>query len=276
MINGQCLPIHTVTSSTEIETSSNPSENMLIHEEQSSAELNIPKITGACPEGMEHGNHGICQEIQPSETTEVTDQSTTDLNEHVGGVEDIKGCPQGTQPDEQGACQETIPSISTKIATDPKLLLKQDGSCPDDYKMIGGRCLYVKPKPNSTLYPSGLQADQHVSIVTRPKIGNDESSKAELVPVLPDNSCPEGTEYSEYGLCQRRILLSNSNPHIKLDGSCPDDFELINGKCSYKTFKVPSQVGLSTTTTVNVVGNTTLAKVFTNEKLPLLTTTIRP
>jgi hypothetical protein len=273
MINGQCIPIYSVTSTTEIETSSNPSENMLIHEEQSATELIIPKITGACPEGMEHGIHGICQEIQPSETTEVTDQSTTDLNEHVGGVEDIKGCPQGTQPDEQGACQETIPSISTKIATDPKLLLKQDGSCPDDYKMIGGRCLYVKPKTNSTLYPSGLQAAHHVSIVPRPKSVNDESSTAELVPVLPDNSCPEGTEYSAYGLCQKHTHLSNSNFHVTANGSCPDDFQLINGKCLYKNSKIQTKPIFTTTTSISET--TTLAEeALNNNKLLESTTSI--
>jgi len=276
MINGQCMPIDSMTTTIEIETSSNLSKNMIVHEEQPVTELNTSKISGACPEGMKHGKHGICEEIQPSGTTEVTVELTTELNENEGGVENPKGCPKGTEPDEEGACQETKPSKPTKIVTDPKDLLKKDGSCPDNYKMIDSQCLYIKPKTNSTLYPGGLSADDSVSNGIRPKSSIDESSKVELVPVLSDNSCPEGTEYSEYGLCEKRIRLLNSNPRMKADGSCPDDFELINGKCSYKHAKTPNQAELSTTTTTKSMSeNTTPAKeVFTNDELPKSTTTV--
>ncbi len=277
MVNGTCMPIDSTTIITEFETSSNPSENITVHEEQPVIELHTPKILGACPTGMKHGKHGICEEIQSSSTTKVTVQLTTDLNEKEGGVDNIKGCPEGTEPDEEGACQETKPYKPTKIVTDPKILLNEDGSCPDNYKMIEGRCLYIKPKINSTLYPSDSTANNGVLNGIRPKSSIDESIKFELVPVLPDNSCPEGTEYSEYGLCQRRIHLSSSNLHMKADGSCPDNFELINGKCSYKNVKVPSLAELLTTTTIkiSISGNTTSAKeVFTNDKLPKSTTTV--
>jgi len=267
IINGRCLPIDSITSSTEIETSSNPSENIIIHEEKPAT-----KITGACPKGTEHGKHGICQEIEHFDTTEVTDKSTTDLNEHGGSVEDLKGCPQGTEPDEQGACQETKPFKPTKTGTDPKSLLNKDGSCPDNYKMIDGQCLYIKPKINRTLYPSGLPANNDVSILKRPRSGNDESSKVELVPVLADNSCPEDTEYSEYGLCRKRIHLSNSNLHIKPDGSCPDNFELINGKCSHKNFKIQVKPGFPTTTSVSE-STKHVEEEFNNDKFLKSTTT---
>lgn len=275
LINGKCMPIDSTTTVTEFETSSNLSNNTVVHEEQPVIELHTPKMLGGCPEGMKHGKHGICEEIHLSSTTKVTVELTTDLNEKEGGVDNLQGCPEGTKPDEEGACQEIKPSKPKKIITDPKTLLKKDGSCPDNYKMIESQCLYIKPKTNSTLYPSDSTVGNHFSNGIRPKSSIDESTKFELVPVLPDNSCPEGTEYSEYGLCQRRIRLSNSNPRMKADGSCPDDFELINGKCSYKTVKVPSQAGLSTTTTISVSENTTLAKVITNDKLPISTTTVR-
>jgi hypothetical protein len=274
IVNGKCMPIDSTTTITEFETSSNSSKNMIINEEQPVTELYTPKIVGACPEGMKHGQHGICEKIQSSSTPKVTLELTTDLNDKQGGVDNVKGCPEGTETDEEGACQQIKPYKPTKIITDPKTFLKGDGSCPDNYKMIEGQCLYIKPKTNSTLYPSDSTADNRVLDGIRPKSGIDESTKFELVPVLSDNSCPEGTEYSEYGLCQRRIHLSSSNPRMKADGSCPDNFELINGKCSYKNVQVSSLAGLSTTT-ISISGNITPAEgVFTGDKLPKSTTTV--
>jgi len=247
MIQGQCMPIDSMTTNGEIETSSIYSEKMIIPEEQPVTDLNISDKSGTCPEGMTHGKYGICEEIEPFNTTEAMVELTTDLNESSGGVENIKGCPEGTEPDEQGACQEIKPSKSTKMITNPKVLLNKDGSCPDNYKMIDGRCLYIKLKTNSTSYSGDSRIEENVSTLIQPKTGVDESSKVELVPVLSDNSCPEGTEYSEYGLCQKQARISKSNPRMKSDGSCPDDFELINGKCTYKNSKI--QISSVSTTT---------------------------
>jgi hypothetical protein len=260
MIKGQCMPIDSMTTDAEIETSSVPVEDVTVHEDKPVTELNPLQKSGACPEGMHHGKHGICEEITPSETTEMTVESSSNINESVGGVENIKGCPEGTEPDEQGACQEIKPSKAIKITSDPKRLLKKDGSCPESYKMIEGRCLYIKPKTSATLYPSGSTSDELAPMIRRPYNGNEESSKVELVPVLSDNSCPEGTEYSEYGLCQKRLRPINSNLRIKSDGSCPDGYELINGKCSSKDSKVQTQRRFSTTTTMSMSDSTTLAE----------------
>jgi len=259
LIDGKCTSINSTTISTEVESSSLTSEEMIIHEEEPVTELNLPKKFGACPEGMTRGEHGICEEIQSLVTTEVNVELTTVPNENVGGVENIKGCPEGTESGEQGECEETKPSNSTKMITDPKALLNEDGSCPDNYKMIEGRCLYIKLKTNSTSYPGGSIVQENVSILLQPKTGIEQSSKVELVPVLPDNSCPEGTEYSEYGLCQKRIHGFDSNPRMKPDGSCPDDFELIDGKCTYRNSKIHIQLE-STTKLIDTITNTTISQ----------------
>jgi len=203
----------------------------------------------------------LTTEVIDELTTEITDEVTTELNENVGGVENPKGCPDGTERDEQGYCQSIKPSNSTKLITDPKLLLKKDGSCPDNYKMIEGRCLYIKPQTNSTLYSGDSTGDEIISDI-KPKSGSDESSKIELVPVLSDNSCPEGTVYSSYGLCQKRARPSSANLLMKPDGSCPDDFELIDGKCSKKNPKILVESGLSTTTGRTVESTTLVRKLF--------------
>jgi sulfur carrier protein ThiS len=251
MIDDKCIPRDSMTTTVPFEHSSTITQPVIIREEQNFTKLNVPKRFGSCPKGMKHGKHGICQKIQSFNTTKVMVQSTTELYENVGGVETIKGCPEGTTPDEQGACQSIKSSNSTKKITNPKSLLRKDGSCPDNYKMIEGRCLYIKLKTNSTLYPNGVNGQGSVSTLIQPKTGVDESSKVELVPVLADNSCPEGTEYSEYGLCQKRARVSNSNPRMKPNGSCPDDFELINGKCTYKNSKM--HVPLESTTTPKIM-----------------------
>jgi len=278
MMNGQCMPINDKLNGTEIESVSLPSKDIVVYEEEPVTHINTPIRDGACPEGWEHGEHGICQEIKLVDTTEVTVELTTYLDKNLGNDENLGRCPEGTEHDDQGACQEIKPSTPTKLITDPKVLLKPDGSCPENYKMVEGRCLYVKPTTNSTLYSSELKTGDNVPNGMRPKSGTDKTAKVELVPVLSDNSCPEGTEYSEYGLCQKRIDSSSSKLVMKADGSCPDGFELINGKCSYKNSKIQGQTGF--TTTIRTVESTTfdpksiindeVAKPSKNNKLPKL------
>ncbi|CAF4327080.1 unnamed protein product [Adineta steineri] len=68
----------------------------------------------------------------------------------------------------------------------------------------------------------------------RTKKYTDDSIKYEYVLVLADNSCPEGTEHSDYGLCRRRVYPTMSNKFIKVDGHCDADYELLDGKCVLK------------------------------------------
>jgi hypothetical protein len=274
--HGICEPIQLMTSTieteNETETVSNLLETTTLLEEPPVTELNVPKTTGRCSKGMKLGENRICVLIQSSTTTEATDELTTDLNENVGGVENPKGCPNGTEPDEQGYCQSIKPSNSTTLITDPKILLNKDGSCPDNYKMVEGQCLYIKLETNATLY----SGDLIVNIITddiQPKSGIGESSKIELVPVLSDNSCPEGTVYSSYGLCQKRTRPSTANILMKSDGSCPDDFELVNGKCVHKNPETLVQTGLPTTT-IRMFQNTTLAQESLNNTELIQSTTI--
>jgi len=182
---------------------------------------------GACPEGMVHGKHGICQEIELTETTTVRKE---ELDRKVN----LNDCPKGTKKDEQGACQEIEPTSTKKLTTDPKMLLGKDGACPEDFKMVAGKCLYIKSKPKLPLYPLPSKD-------LKPKSGNVETIEYEKVPILADNSCPEGTEYREKGFCQRPISPSKSKFNVKADGTCPADFELIDGKCTPKSSKEQDQ-----------------------------------
>jgi len=197
----------------------------------------LPK-DGSCAEGMKHGEHGICEPMDATETT-------TAFGGSSDPKEDLHSCPEGTKHDDQGACQEINPPKTTKITTDPKYFLKPDGSCPDNYKMVEGRCLYIKSKPKTKFYPGGAIIDESTRNQMKAKIGNTETAMFEKVPMLADNSCPEGTEYSEVGLCQRRI---NSTLNMKPDSRCTGDFELIDGKCTLKASKIQDETPLPTTT----------------------------
>ena len=242
LINGKCVSIETTTT-----------ENAVTHQEESVTEVHSPKKTNVCPNGMKSGEHDICEEIQDPNTTEINIELTTDLHENVGEIENIKGCPPGTEADEQGSCQEIKPTNLTAKITNPKALLNDDGSCPDNYKMIEGRCLYIKSKINSTIILSQVKND------LEPKF------KHESVPVLPDNSCPEGTEYSEYGLCQKRPHPPASNHQTKSDSSCSIDYELINGKCTPKSSKTQVQLELTTKLPNIIKDSTATQDVSSNE-----------
>jgi len=191
---------------------------------------------GACPEGMVHGAHGICQKMELTETTTVGKE---DLDRKVN----LNDCPKGTKKDEQGACQEIEPTDTKNKTTDPKMLLQKDGSCPENFKMVAGKCLYIKPKSKLPLYPLPPKS-------LKPKSGNAETIEYEKVPILADNSCPEGTEYREKGFCQRRISPSNSKFNVNADGKCPTDFELIDGKCTPKSSKEQDQSSEASTTSI--------------------------
>jgi len=235
LIKGQCVPLDYKSNVNGVESSSFSPERITINEKKPVLKEDEPRKFGSCPEGMKHGEHGICQTIKDFDTTEMPVESTTNDDENSGPEVNLHKCPEGTEHDEQGACQETKPSVSEKTPIDLKTLLKKDGSCLDNYKMIDGRCLYIKPKINSTLYPGDLTNGDHLSSGIRPKSGNDETIKSEVVPVLFDNSCPEGTEYSENGLCQKRLRPVDSKVPMKIDTHCPTDSESINGKCVYKS-----------------------------------------
>jgi hypothetical protein len=215
-------------------------------------------LDGHCAEGMKHGEHGICEPIDSIEIT-------TAFSEILDHTENLFGCPEGTKHDEQGACQEIEPTKPTKLTTDPKVFLNPDGSCPENYKMAQGKCVYL----NSKLKPKypGLKTKFAVNHLLE-KSGNEESAMFEKVPLLADNSCPEGTEYSEFGLCQKRI---NSTLSLKPDGTCSDDFELIGGKCTFKKSKVHDEFLFSTTASTLLVQSeltTFIPEPIKNVKLP--------
>jgi hypothetical protein len=220
---------------------------------------------GECPEGMKHGEHGICHDVQLTETTTVR-------QEDLDSKENLNDCPKGTKKDEQGACQEIEPTKTNKFPTDPKTFLEKDGSCPIHYKMVDGRCLYIKYKPRFQLYyPFG-------SKYMKPKSGNVEIIEYEKVPIRADNSCPEGTEYSEYGFCQRRISPSKSKFNMEADGKCPTDFEFINGKCTAKNSKEEDQSSeASTTDTLPLPSESTTfaAEPTRNRKFNIETATVK-
>jgi len=249
-------PVDSKTNDDEVTSSSPILEPKVFKEDP------VLKKYGACPEGMEHGEHGICKKIEPSEITKDTIETTTALQEEFDHPENLSGCPEGTKHDEQGACQEITPTNTTKVTTDPKALLKTDGSCPKNYQMLEGKCLYIKPKTKSGSYASGSTADFVTPNRIRPKSGNEESVMYEKVSILSDNSCPVGTEYSEYGLCQRRINPLNSKLNMKPDGSCYDGFELIDGKCTFIHSKIPNRFQFSTTiSTLPIQSETTTTTV---------------
>jgi len=249
-------PVDSKTNDDEVTSSSPILEPKVFKEDP------VLKKDGACPEGMEHGEHGICKKIEPSEITKDTIETTTALQEEFDHPENLSGCPEGTKHDEQGACQEITPTNTTKVTTDPKALLKTDGSCPKNYQMLEGKCLYIKPKTKSGSYASGSTTDFVTPNRIRPKSGNEESVMYEKVSILSDNSCPVGTEYSEYGLCQRRINPLNSKLNMKPDGSCYDGFELIDGKCTFIHPKIPNRFQFSTTiSTLPIQSETTTTTV---------------
>jgi len=268
MIDGKCVPIESKLEKNEL----TPSEATLAPEPITTAP---DRKVGSCPEGMEHGEHGICREIQPSQPTTVIMETTTILKEVLSGQENLNKCPESTQRNEQGSCQEIQPSNKAEITTDPKVLLKSDGSCPDGYKMVEGTCLFMKPKTKPILYPSGPTVDYIAPESMKPRVGQDSSILVRKVPVLPDNSCPIGTEYIENGLCEERILPTKSNLKMSSDGHCPEDFELINDKCTYKSSKLRHESqDLTTVSPLLPQTETTLVPEESNDKLP--ETTIEP
>jgi hypothetical protein len=276
MINDQCMPINLKTKDNEVKPlspiikSKTLPEEPVIEKEHTCAEgmeydkngicqevlyfTTVPTITdtmpvfkkdpvilvGNCAEGMKHGEHGICE---PVDSIEIT----TAFSEILDHTENLFGCPEGTKHDDQGACQDIGSTEPTNLTTDPKIFLNPDGSCPKNYKMAQGKCVYVYSELKSK-YP-GLKNKFHANRMLE-KSGNEESAMFEKVPMLADNSCPEGTEYSEYGLCQKNI---SSKLNMKSDGTCSDDFELIDGKCTLKKSKMQDELLFPTTASTLLV-----------------------
>jgi hypothetical protein len=244
-VDGECKPISSTAGVNEIEPTLSINKTTTIRIEKPLAVKTTTKKFGSCPEGMEHGEHGICKTVKVSETSIVDTETITQFNNDTRGEVNLMGCPEGTKRDQEGSCLEIKSSNKTKTITDLKILLKKDGSCPDNYKMVEGRCLYVKPKTNSTLPLSNLPPTD-ISRGVQPRDGKGGTSQSELVPVLRDNSCPEGTEYSEYGLCQKLTRPSNSKIDIQSNHPCPDGLELVNGQCTRKNSPNPTEFTTST------------------------------
>jgi len=209
-----------------MEFSTLPSEQPVGGKEKPIDELDTTEKSRMCPEGMEYDKDRICQKITILETTEMNVYSTTEFDEHVGGVENVKGCPKGTRYDEEGDCQEISPSTPVKPIVDPKKLLKRDGSCPDGYTLVQGRCLYTA-NTDSVTDQDGLPVKG-----MQPKVSREPIDSVRLVPALSDNSCPVGTAYVDNGLC-RPLIRPITSKHI-----CPATHELVNGECIVKLPKL--------------------------------------
>jgi len=226
LVSGRCVPIKSELNKNEMESSSAPLDDSFTHEEKPVGLAAASPIVGACPDGEKRNKYGMCQAIKLSDTTEVSVEATTDVMEKSQGEENPRGCPEGTEHDERGSCQEINPTESKKTL-DPKFLLQKNGDCPQFLQKVNGQCLYIKPKTKSA-------NGDIVSSDMRSKGGNEENGKLALTSVLSDNSCPDGTEYKGYGVCQERIRPLSPNVPMKSDGSCPDDYELVNDKCTHK------------------------------------------
>ena len=155
-------------------------------------------------------------------------------------VSDEEACPQGTKVNKSGVCEPVEPS-----ADEDRQAI--DG-CPENYIRVDGSCLYIKTKQTNSTKTNETMTDS--SKLLKPRLGNGETTAVENIPVLQDNSCPEGSEYSEHGVCQKIVSPTEMKPQSK---ECPENSQWVQGKClplkpkmamkesSSTTMKIPMQ-----------------------------------
>lgn len=158
-------------------------------------------------------------------------------------------CNEGEKLDDIGICQPIDLPENTRETGDLKSKQRKDDDCPKHYVRFEGSCLFIRPRNNSVSSTDDGQRRIVGVNSLRPKSSNAAGSIVENVPVRADNSCPEGTEYSERGVCQKIISSSEFKPILNSNGSCPMDFELVDGKCTYKN---PTMVNDKEVTTVTL------------------------
>jgi hypothetical protein len=196
-----------------------------------------------CAEGLEHGKDGLCEP-----TSSPTAATETKPIKKLDPVRKFGACSEGMQHGEHGICQP-IESFKNK-ETERKESFKKVRPCPEGYEMINSKCFYLKSKLTTPSPSARSSGELDRSGRPKAKSVNDESFVYEKVPVNADNSCPEGTEYSDFGTCQKRIPSSRKFG-MKSDGGCPANFEFIDGKCKLRNSKVKVEPRVPTTTTTD-------------------------
>ena len=157
-------------------------------------------------------------------------------------------CNEDEKLDGNGTCQPIDLPETTQETADLKSNEREDEACPKHYVRFEGSCLFIRPRNDSVSYTDGDQRRVVGVNSLRPKSSNAAGTIVENVPVRADNSCPEGTEYSERGVCQKIISSSEFKPVMNSKGSCPVDFELVDGKCTYKNPTMVNDKEVSTVT----------------------------
>ena len=177
-------------------------------------------------------------EIEHSDDQEMTTVPSSSSTKRVAQkkirVSDEKICQDGQKANKDGVCEPVEPaSEDDSQATE---------WCPVNYVRVDSSCLYIKPKSINATRTNETMMDS--SKLLKPRLGNMETNVVENIPVQSDNSCPEGTEYSEHGVCQKRVSLVDMKLSSKY---CPENTQLVQGQCLPLTTKMPMKVVSSST-----------------------------
>ncbi|CAF3786020.1 unnamed protein product, partial [Adineta steineri] len=221
LIDGHCKPIKSELHE-NIESASIPVEIAPVMSEKVVLKTSTPELVGACPNGMEHDEHGMCQEIKSKlhetnvESTSMPVEITTILDETVYKKDTPRrdgGCPDGWEHGEHGICQEiksksheeNVESTSTPFDIPTirynNVVAKEDkpelsGACPEGMEHgEHGICQEIKSKLHETNVESTSIPFDVPTIVHEKLVLNE---------VTPQKfgACPEGMKHGEHGICQ--------------------------------------------------------------------------
>jgi hypothetical protein len=106
---------------------------------------------------------------------------------------------------------------------EPSTATKDPNACPENYVRFQGSCLLVRPKVSSRNGARMMPTKQQVASVP--------GEHVETFRVGADNSCPPGTQYSEHGICEKRVLASESGSLLKPNAPCPNHGRRVQGRC---------------------------------------------
>jgi hypothetical protein len=187
----------------------------------------------------ENIEHTIVDDMMNS-TSKVNEMSIRDEP-----VSEQEPCPVNMKANENGICQSITSTSQVDESTEPEMNPKNIDECPPKYVKFDGACLYIKPQSKLSEFDDSpndrLMANQA-------RLNNIDGSIIESVPVLSDNSCPEGTEYSEHGICQKLVSVSQMKSNMKkAEVSCPANTRLIGDRCVSKRTKLTVRNPSSTT-----------------------------
>ncbi|UJR37845.1 hypothetical protein I4U23_030535 [Adineta vaga] len=188
-------------------------------------------------EPLDHTSQSVKHKNKSLNRTDKSEEHENESSDHAGektNETDLpKGCPPGTKADEQGSCVDEADRSSTTVAYDLKNLLRKDGKCPLGMELYGKKCVYIKSKEPLEEKPMDDESDN----LEGKKIDKNYD-QGKLVALLPDNVCPEDTEYYSNGLC--RLRVGSSTPSIllpKVEKCLPGEI-LIDRKCTKKETEV--------------------------------------